>query len=153
MTDELDPAPTSAWRLTFRVEDDRVQLVAQERLTMAVLPSEELGRQDARSGFWHELQDSAGRPLYRRVTSNPLSTAVEVPTDDPEQPLAYEQVARPAGTFSVVVPDLPEGRSVALFASRPGDIPIPPRLGPDVLAHPRGFQATEVARFELHREG
>ena len=152
MTDGLDPAPATAWRLTFRVEDDRIQVVAQERLTMAVLPSEELSQEDARSGFWHELQDSAGRPLYRRVTSNPLSTAVEVPTDDPEQPLAYEQVARPARMFSVVVPDLPEGRSVALFVSRPGDIPIPPRLGPEVLAHPRGFEATEVARFELHEE-
>jgi hypothetical protein len=153
MTDELDPTSAMAWRLTFRVEDDRVQMVAQERLRMAVLPSEELDQEDARSGFWHELQDSAGRPLYRRVTSNPLSTTVEIPTDDPEQPFAYEQVTRPAGTFSVVVPDLPEGRSVALFASRPGDIPIPPRLGPELLAHPRGFEATEVARFELGREG
>jgi hypothetical protein len=152
MTDELDPTSAAAWRLTFRVEDDRVRLVAQERLTMAVLPSEELGQDEARSGFWHELQDSAGRPLYRRVTRNPLSTGVEIPADDPEQPLAYEQVARPAGMFSVVVPDLPEGRSVALFASRPGDIRVSPGRGPDALAHTRGFEATEVARFELHQE-
>jgi hypothetical protein len=153
MRDERDPAPASAWRLTFRVEGDRIQLVAQEQLAMAVLPSEELGQDGPRSGFWHELQDSAGRPLYRRVTSNPLSTGVEIPTGDPEQPLAYEQVPRPAGIFSVVVPDLPEGQSVALFVSQPGGIPILPRRGPDTVAHPRGFEATEVARFDLHREG
>jgi hypothetical protein len=41
--------------MTFRVEDDWVQMVAQERLTMAVLPSEDLGQDEARSGFWHEL--------------------------------------------------------------------------------------------------
>jgi hypothetical protein len=51
MTDALDSASAAAWRLTFRVEDDQVRLVSQERLTMAVLPSEELGQESPRSGF------------------------------------------------------------------------------------------------------
>jgi hypothetical protein len=71
MTDALDSASAAAWRLTFRVEDDQVRLVSQERLTMAVLPSEELGQESPRSGFWHEVQDSAGRPLYRRAVAHP----------------------------------------------------------------------------------
>ena len=145
-------AGNAALRLTFRVDGDEIELIDQERVAMAVLPSEDLDQVGPRSGFWHELQDQDGTPLYRRTMGDPLPRQVEVPTGSPEQPLSWREVERPVAVFSVVVPDVPEGRSVVFRASRPESVEDVSRVPPELAMHRRAFEAGEVARFELQDE-
>jgi len=159
MTDGVD-GNRQAVRLTFKVEGDRVELIDQERVRMVPPPSAE-PFEEARSGFWFELQDDGDRVLYRRTIASPLSSHIEVPTGDPDQPLAYQPQVQPGGVFTVLVPDLPEGRKVVLIASqpepeperptRPGPPGARPRPGPP--PDDRAFEAKELARFELHARG
>jgi len=142
-----------ALRVTFRVDGEQIEMIDQERVAMVVLPSEDLEQAAPRSGFWHELQDGDGNPLYRRMMGDPLPRQVEVPTGNPEQPLAWQGVERLSGVFSVVVPDVPEGRSVVFLASRPESVEDVSRTAPELLLHRRAFEAGEVARFELQQDG
>jgi hypothetical protein len=151
--DAAIPGGGSALRLTFRVDGDQLELIDQERVEMAVLPSEELEQAAPRSGYWHELQDGDGNPIYRRMMGDPLPRQVEVPTGDPSQPLAWQGVERRSGVLSVVVPDVPEGRSVVFLGSRPESVEDVSRTAPELLLHRRAFETTEIARFELRQEG
>jgi hypothetical protein len=160
MTDGVDGVARRAVRLTFRVEGTQVELIDQERVAMVPPPSAEpFG--EARSGFWFELQDEGDRALYRRIIASPLSSHVEVPTGDPDQPLVYQPQAQPGGVFTILVPDLPEGSKVVLLASQPEREPEPPtrpgppgtRRRPGPPPGDRAFGAKEVARFELRWRG
>ena len=151
--DAAIPGGGAALRLTFRVDGDQIELIEQERVEMAVLPSEDLEQAAPRSGYWHELQDVDGNPLYRRTIGDPLPRQVEVPTGDPGQPLAWQGVERRSGVVSLVVPDVPEGRSVVFLVSQPESVEDVTRTAPELLTHRRAFEASEIARFELGQEG
>jgi hypothetical protein len=147
MTAPTDSPGNKALRVTFRVDGDKIEVIDQERLKMVVPPSNEFESDTPRSGFWLEVQDRRRRPVYRRVMSNPLTKQVEVWTGSPDQPLANQTVAQPSGIFSIVVPDVPEGRSLVFVGSRPD--PGAPRK---LRAHQRAFKAKEIARFSIHKE-
>src|SRR5437016_3866771 len=59
-------------RLTFEYDGPAVRLVKRQRLEMLAPPSDPLTGYEGQSGFWFELQDAAGRVLYRRVLHHPL---------------------------------------------------------------------------------
>jgi hypothetical protein len=142
-----------ALRVTLRVDGEQMKIIDQKPVAMLVPASDELQIDTPQSGFWYELQDGEGHTLYRRLTSDdPTSKYVEVPTGDPEQPLAYEEVDQPRRIVSIVIPNVPEGRSLVFFASRPESVDHPSRVSPELLIHSRAFKAREVARFKLLRE-
>jgi hypothetical protein len=149
MIDWSNPIGRAVLRVTFRIDGEQIEIIDRERVAMMLPPSDELEADLPRSGFWYELQDSDGNPLYRRMTSNPMSRQVEVPTGDPEQPLAYQEVERLSRVFSVIVPDVPEGRSVVFFASRPESVADLSQVPSDLFLHDRAFEAREAARFEF----
>jgi hypothetical protein len=116
----------SAFRLQFAVDWPRIRLVGRQTLEMRAPPpdvilSEEraprLARKPVLSGYWIELRDGRGRPLYRRVLYDPLGTSLEAPTEDGSW--TRVTVEQPSNLFSVVVPNLPNARSVALVGSPP----------------------------------
>jgi hypothetical protein len=107
----------SVLRLTFAYRGQEIELVSTQAVDMKVPPADALRWDEKSSGFWVVLRDAGGRPLYRRVTSDPIQTSVEFPSDDPKRPLARQDVASPEGVFVVLVPDLPQARTVALFSS------------------------------------
>ncbi len=137
---EEDVAHRSAIRLTFSFRGSRIQLILMETIEMIVPPSLEITSRPPGAEFWYELHDSRGTPLYRRVQRNPLHSSVEVRTDDPERPLAYLNTALTEGEFTILLPSLPEARSIVLYEwSLPEDA-VQRRLPP---------VPTEIARFAV----
>ncbi|HEX5760216.1 MAG TPA: hypothetical protein VF121_13580 [Thermoanaerobaculia bacterium] len=59
--------------LTIAYEGDRLELVAQQSVTMKVPRSDPVeGPRAAQAGFWVDLKDSADRTLYRRLLQEPM---------------------------------------------------------------------------------
>jgi hypothetical protein len=141
--------PGRALRLTLRVRGTNVELVRQERLGMAVLPSRPADFGADRSGFWFELRSVGGQPLYRMAIKDPFSDIVEVRGDDPDGPLTNVPAPRQDRTFSIVVPDAPDGASVAFMSSRPDPADPAVRRDRSLLRHERRIVAREVASVAL----
>jgi hypothetical protein len=112
---EEDVAHRSTLRLTFSYRERRVQLILMEEIEMLVPPSMDITSRPPGAEFWYELQDGRRAPLYRRTQRNPLDPSVEVLTDNPERPFAVVDSGRTEGEFTLLVPRLPEARSVVLY--------------------------------------
>jgi hypothetical protein len=133
-----DSAEPTAVRLHFSLDGDELRLVDHQVLVMRAPPPDTLHAADSidgiprLSGFWIELRNQAGRPLYRRVLHDPLRYWTEAPNEDGSR--TKKSVRHPRTTFSVVVPALESATTVLLIGS--------PR------SHPRSA-ARELARFDL----
>ena len=104
-----DVAYRQALRLTFSFDGPQIQLTLRETVEMTLPPSVALTDEPPGAAFWYELQDGERTPLYRRTQRNPLDSRVEVRTGDPEEPWAYVDSGRAAGTFTLLVPATPRG--------------------------------------------
>ncbi len=111
-------AVPQAVRLVFEYKGSQIKLLSEKRVEMIAPPSEtrELGKNA--SGFWYEVSDAKGKALYRRVVQNPIPAAVEVRTDDPYRPLAWEKPGQDLkGQFVLLIPQLKAAAKVTLFSS------------------------------------
>jgi hypothetical protein len=113
-----------------------------EAIEMIVPPSMEITSQPPGAEFWYELQDRKQTPLYRRVQRNPLDPSVEVPTGNPERPLAHLNSGRTEGEFTLLVPNLPQTRSVVLYKWS---------LPPYAVQRDLPPSPSEIARFPVGR--
>jgi hypothetical protein len=138
----VGPSPRTL-RMYFVYEGDRVDLVDLERVEMMPDPSEHFGDQE-QAGFWYELQDAEGCVLYRRVVESPLRSALEVPTGDPEQPLAWQEMDTPGGEFVLFAPHIDEAESIVFFSS-----PLSPQTAIPLDREGAGMPAREICRFSL----
>jgi hypothetical protein len=109
-----EPTP-AAWRLTFEFEDDKVRVVAQQRVAMMAPPDDTELLEGARAGYWAEVRDADGEILYRQVLHAPIQHQYEVHSPEPGEPSHHVDAPRPKGVFQVVVPDLPAGREVVIY--------------------------------------
>jgi hypothetical protein len=132
-------SPQRALRLTFEYAGSEVRLVSRQRVAMLVPPPDPAGAEEEQAGFWYEVQDAQGRPIYRRRAPNPVRTDVEVFSPDPNEPFTHVEMPEPRGVFTLLVPDLEGARTLALVGGPPG-----PEQG--VRA------AQEIARFDLTEE-
>jgi hypothetical protein len=106
-------APRGAVRLIFRYEGDEVRLVSSRRVEKLLAPDEpEAAGQ--RPGFFAEVRGADDRVLDRRRLREPIRRDAEVFSGEPDRSLARVPVERPAGVFSLLVPDLEEADYVAL---------------------------------------
>lgn len=126
-------------RLTFSYEGSAVRLVSRQSVEMITPPSSPVVIREGQTGFWYELRDREGHPLYQRAAHNPIRFDVEVFSDDPQQSITRQKVDNPRGTFVLFVPDTPEGYSIVLFSSP---------LNPEEATQP----AKELASFPVARE-
>jgi hypothetical protein len=142
-----------ALRLTFAYRGDDIRLEAQERVEMTAVGSDDVDVEETLTGFWCELQDDEGHSLYRRLLQNPSRRSIEVPTDDPEQPLAQHPIDEPQGILVLVVPELEAASSLVLIRARPGlgVAPDAPERQVTEEQPPQGrsLETTEVFRKEL----
>lgn len=107
-----------ALRFTFSYQGSDLKMSAIERLEKVTPPSDSLEPLEDHSGFWYELQDAQGKPVYRRIIHNPISYAVEVPTGQEEgETLQWLEVQHPQGDFTLLVPELASARDLVFFSS------------------------------------
>lgn len=128
--------PRRTLRLVFTYRGREIELVSAISIDMTPPPSDALRPNEQAPGFWYELHDADRRPLYRRITENPIRTSAEVLTEDRDRPIAREPLTEPGGQFVLHAPDLEEARIVVLAGS-------PPEAEPGVAP------AEVLARFEL----
>lgn len=103
-----------AIRMFFSYDGEEVTLISQQRLEMALPPSD-LQEPQSRAGFWAEVRDADGAVLDRRAMPDPLRTDVEV--FSPEETPRWVALDRPQGDFTVVVAHHPGADHVALVAN------------------------------------
>jgi hypothetical protein len=135
---ELFRKPNRTLRLTFSYQGNQVQLISRQSVEMISPPSEPIVGEEEQAGFWYELRDAQDLILYRRAINNPIEFAVEVRTDDPERPLARQQITDPQGIFVLLMPDLTEARTLVIFSS-----PLEPEAAIAIAP------ARELARFNI----
>ncbi len=127
-----------AIRLTFSYVGNEIELTDTQRLAMFVPPDDSLEPGREQSGFWVEVRDADGQPLFRQLMHHPIETTREVFPADPHGEIIRTPVADPRGVFSIVIPDLADARILALVGS-PSE------------ADRRSEAAREMARFDLTR--
>ena len=139
MTSPTDSSAPAALRLTFLYDGPCVLGESERRLERPAPPSDSLDYEEE-AGFWSELRDENNTRLYRQVIQNPIRNDVEVFSDDPDATLQRQRLDVFGGSFDLIVPDLPEARTIALYSS-----PLDVEDG--------GSAATQLAVFELHTTG
>ncbi len=136
-----------ALRLTFAYDGEEVTLTRAEPLEKRTPPSDPLirgGQATHRSGFWVEVRDDENRVLWRRRLHDPRNPSVEVPAEGRAGRFERVDVDQPAGSFRVLVPDLPTAKRVTVVASTPLG-----RGGRSVDEAPHG--ARPIGTFDLVR--
>ncbi len=130
----------AAVRLILTYVGDDVQVVAQRRLTHVLPPTDPLEFAERSTGFRVEVRSADGRLRYVRLMRDPRRQTLEVPPEDAAGTFQQADVARPRGTFAVLVPDL-EG---------PHDVVVVDRTAaPGTLQ----LRSDELARFALRQDG
>lgn len=107
-------ASDRALRLRFEYDGRTMRQVARIPVNMMVVPSDATQGYRGHTGFWYELQDAAGKTIYRRVIHDPTIPYREVSSPDG----TFTHVAsQDLKTFDAIVPDVSEGADVVFFAS------------------------------------
>ena len=115
--DEVLAPFRGTYRLTFGYDRDRLELLDRQRVDMVAPPGETAPIPRRAAGFWVELRDGRGRRVYQRVVHQPIRFEVEVFPERRGDPIVRRPVDHPRGTFSLLVPDLPDAQTVVLFSS------------------------------------
>jgi len=139
--------PARAVRLTFAYDGDDIRLVSRHDVEMITPPSEPLGEGEAHAGFWYELKNERDQTLYRRLMHNPVEQSHEVFSPEKGRSIQRTAAQRRSGVFSVVVPEVAEGRFVTLAHA-----PLPAPGTPRTAAAPTPPARRELARFDLRQQ-
>ena len=105
----------AAWRVTFEYDGDQIRIVAQHQVAMVAPPDDAESLARGRAGYWVEVRDARGRPLYQQVITRPIQHDYEVFSPDPDEALRRVAATEPGGVFQAVVPDLANGHEIVLF--------------------------------------
>jgi hypothetical protein len=97
-----EPRPTRAVRLIFEYEGDRVRLVSEQPVDVAVtgfdLP------QSTDPGYYVEARTTDNRTMARVPARGAFAGSMEVFPEKPGDPITRIDAAQPRGAFTVVVP-------------------------------------------------
>lgn len=141
------PGAPRAVRLVFDYAGGEVRLISRQPVEMVVPPTDPVSGQEAESGSWVEVRSGGEATLYRRVIPGLFRADTEVFSPDPQRSVTRAPLDAPAGTVSVIVPELDEADHIALLSSwRPGGAEVAAAEGA-----PAG--AVEVARFDFGPAG
>jgi len=107
-----------ATRLTFSYEGNEIKLVSKQNIEK-VLPSPSSLQshiQQNQTGSWYELSDENQHVLHRQIIDNPIKVDAEVFSDTTDS-ISRVKLSEIRGTFSIVVPNIPESKNFDLFSS------------------------------------
>ena len=100
---------TKARRLTFQYKDTNIKLISQYTIDKVIPPTSSLIKSESKSGVWYEITDAQQNIIYNRGIPNAIQTDVEVFSNEPEEESIIRQnVPQIEGTFSILIPDIPE---------------------------------------------
>jgi hypothetical protein len=106
----------TSWRLTFRFDGQRINLIRRERLQkIAPGTTAETPEPGRNSGAWLELVDRSGQVLFHRLLYDPLRTRAEHHSPDGRIEL-HVRTPEPS-EFTEIVPDIPAASEVILYSS------------------------------------
>ena len=75
-------------------------------------------RDRSKSGVWYEITDDQQNIIYSRGIPNAIQTDVEVFSNEAEEESIIRQnVPQIEGTFSILIPDRPEAKSLSIFSN------------------------------------
>lgn len=137
----------SAVRLIVEYDGDRLSLVSQQRVAMAVQALDVAHREGLMPGNYAEVRDADGVTVADVRIRDALSTSVEVFPEDPDAPITRTDVQHPSGSFTVVVPVGPAAKEVAIVRIPPV-VPSPGASGMTAESQAR----EELATFSLESE-
>jgi hypothetical protein len=143
--DGEQPRPTRAMRLIFEYEGDRVRLVSEQPVEMAVTGFD-LPR-GPEPGFYVDTRDQQNRTLARVPARGAFATSMEVFPEAPGEPITRVDVAHPRGAFTVVVPAPETTDHVTVMQISPGGVRGVPG-GPGVEAA-GPLEEVDLASFPL----
>jgi hypothetical protein len=134
------PAARTSWRLTFRWDGAKIELVNRRQVRMiAPATTGEQPIAGEHAGIWLELRDAADKPLYHRSLTRFMGAKAEV--FHPDGAITHHLGDPGSAQFEVVVPDLPPAAWLCIVSS-----PFEPKA---LLHEP----AREIARFPLRTGG
>jgi hypothetical protein len=111
--------PGQAVRLIVEYDGDRLSLVSQQPVSMAVTGFDLEQAHGLAPGPYAEVRDGEGGTLVYVPIRDALSTSVEVFPDEPGGEITRTTVDRATGAFTVVVPTPPAASEVAIVRVAP----------------------------------
>ena len=115
--------PVRSVRLIFEYEGDRVRLVTQQPVEMAVTGFD-LPQVD-HPGYYVESRDVSNRTLARVPARNAFIGSAEVFPENHAEPITRLDVPQPKGAFTVVVPVPDTADHVTVMHLVPGKLAAP----------------------------
>jgi hypothetical protein len=142
------PAPHSvpSVRLIFEYEGDKVRLVSQQPVDVAVTGFD-LPLTD-QAAYHVESRDENDKTLARVPARNALERSAEVFPEHPGEPIVRHDVPVPKGAFTVVIPAPPATHHVTLVQIVPGKPPA--GLAEGVAATPPKPEVIDLVSFPLN---
>jgi hypothetical protein len=144
-------APVQAVRLIFEYEGNKVKLISQQPVDVAITGFD-LPRVQ-RSGNFIDVRDAEDRTLAQVPIRDGFQTTAEIFPENPGEPFTRVDVKEPRGAFTVVVPAPKTADHVMLTRVDPKDITARAQasLAPD--QSPRLPVSKVIASFPLlHRD-
>ena len=78
--------------------------------------------------------------MYQKTISNPIQTDIEVFSNESKETITRQKVSISEGSFSILIPDLPEAKTFSLF-------------GNPIERNEVSMQKPSVKLFEMDLEG
>jgi hypothetical protein len=129
-------------RLIFEYEGDRVRLVSQQPVDVAITGFD-LSQVD-HPGYYVESRDREGRSLVRVPARNAFVQSMEVFPERPGEPIIRTDVPQPRGAFTVVVPAPQATDHVTVMRIAPG------AAAPGVRGAPAAPEITDLVSFSVN---
>ena len=137
--------PGPVRRMTFEYDGDQIRLVSEQHVRMIVPPSQPLEQTSTHGSLQVLLRDHQNQLVHRSMRNSPIRHDTEVfSPPGMERSVERMPVARPKGTFVLLVPDVQGAETLELV----GHPPPPPGMG---LATPEGRAASLAAPQTLAR--
>jgi len=106
-----------AIRLTFSYEGDNITLVSRQKVDK-FLPSSALSvNPPVSSKSWFELSDPQRNLIHTRSLDNLIKKDMEVFSEDPNNSIHRQKIPDIKGTFSILIPDIPNATNFDIFTS------------------------------------
>jgi hypothetical protein len=106
-----------AIRLTFSYEGNNIKLISRQNIEKVLHSPVQNYIQENHTGSWYELSDDQQRLLHRQIIDNPIKVDVEVFSDNTTESISRHRLSDIRGAFSIVIPDIPDGKNFDLFSS------------------------------------